>query len=317
MTDTIHIAMNLDENYAPHCGVTMVSVLHHNRSNKIRFHILGLDLSHDSKARLGTIASKYGSEITFYDVDEKLVCDLPNMGEGIYIKPSSYIRLYLTDFIPADIDKILYLDCDLIVRHNLRELWETDIEGVALAAVENRIRNLDRGFRPYDYTRYKYFNAGVLLVNITYWRKNNLKERFEDFIAKYYDRIDFHDQDVLNGVLYDSKTLLPEQWNMMDFHLNKSVFALEPAIYEKYGRNPYIVHFTSSTKPWNTIKYRPYFEEYHKLRRMTPWGGIKIDAGVMTKQTKHALKRLLGLDKYLFDRQMKRALKKLKKQESL
>lgn len=266
--DVIHIVFNIDDRFARHCGVTISSVIRNNPARAIHFHILGLDVSEKNKERLRRVAGRK-RPVTFYDVDPALVNELPYLGEHTSIAAASYVRLFLTDFLSEEIGKVLYLDCDTLVLQSLDELWDIDLSGYALAAVEDVITYSDHWLDHDDSVGY--FNAGVMLINLRYWRENNAKDRFMSFLSRYSDQIRHHDQDALNGVFYDRKLLIENKWNTFPRFCEKK-YREEYPEYEKIcSKDPCIVHFTGRKKPWNTRSYHLYFPRYYLYQLFTPW----------------------------------------------
>lgn len=312
MTETIHIAMAFDDNYARHCGVTIASILQNNAENEICFHLLTMGVPDNNKEKLQSITNKRGARICFYDIDEGLVKDMPNNLLGSKITMATYCRLFIADMLPTDIDKVLYLDCDLVVRHNLRELWDTDISDVGIAGVTDRGVQLFGSWIEYDVARYGYVNAGVLLLNLDYWRKNDILTRFKEYIADNAKKIMLHDQDVLNGVLYANMKILDHKWNIMSAFVSMKHIKTYPEYYITYRYDAYIAHFISNVKPWRTIRAVPYFDEYYKYQRYTPWAGMRPTVKEMRERDKlrHILRAYLGIDKLLYNHKEKRAYKK-------
>ena len=107
------------------------------------------------------------------------------------------------------------MDGDIIVRHSLQPLWKTDLTGFALAAV---LTGFSHDLQIYNRLKYAsglgYFNAGVLLISLDYWRVHHVAERFANIINARRNDITGHDQDVLNIAFCDKKILLPTKYNL-------------------------------------------------------------------------------------------------------
>jgi lipopolysaccharide biosynthesis glycosyltransferase len=163
--------------------------------------------------------------------------------------------------LPDDLDKVLYLDTDIVVRGSLTELWNTNISVHALAAVahdddEDHLREalgLPKGT--------PYFNSGVLLMNLRYCRQRAVVENAISFVKEYPQKIQFWDQDALNATLVDQWLELPKSWNWRDKKRPSRKLEGEPAI----------VHFVGHNKPWHWSNNHPFRHEYRKYRRKTPW----------------------------------------------
>jgi lipopolysaccharide biosynthesis glycosyltransferase len=204
----------------------------------------------------------------------------PNIDKRI--PRAAYYRLFLSALLPEKVDKVLYFDGDIIVRHSLTELWNTDVSGHALAAVPDmREGVIDRYNRLKYSPSWGYFNSGMLLINLKYWREHHALERFLDCIQKHHAQLVYHDQDVLNYVFHEQKIMLPIKFNFQHGHLWK-----EPLYdYWKYEqqvlearKDPVIIHYTGG-KPWTKyIKYHnPYSSSFYKYQNLSKWRGIKVD----------------------------------------
>jgi len=254
----MHIAFTSDNNYLRYLGVTMCSVCENNPQEQIRFHVvLSGEVQDEGRQYLEGIAAKYGAQLSFYPIHNDLLDILPagKAGQPMHISTAAYYRLFLASILPADVDKVIYLDCDLLVIGSLRPMWDTDMTDCPIAAVTDMdAASLERYRRLRYPMKYGYFNSGVLLINLKYWRDNDCQKQFEQFINDHLDRIVYHDQDVLNFVFRDSKKELPIRFNLQEGGLYTRVNLsweyddqLEDAI-----KHPVIVHYTTGQKPWNT-----------------------------------------------------------------
>jgi lipopolysaccharide biosynthesis glycosyltransferase len=131
---------------------------------------------------------------------------------------------------------------------------------------------------------YSYFNSGVLLVNLEFWRKNNIPQRCIDFYHKYPERIIFNDQDLLNCILYKNKKLVSIYWNVQDaFYRNPKHITNEwKEKYEHVLKNPIVLHYTNR-KPWDYDSQHPLREEYFKYLDMTPWKGERPSHSIFNR----------------------------------
>jgi lipopolysaccharide biosynthesis glycosyltransferase len=190
-----------------------------------------------------------------------------------HITLAAYARIFLSDILPASWSKVLYLDCDLIVRRNLLELWSTELDGYAIAAVRDPGNQHHSTLGIPDSV--PYINSGVLLVNLDYWRRNAVKETLIAFIRRYPEKLRTCDQDAINGCLNNCLLPLPDHWNVTHvFYLGpyehlKNISARELL---QLQRNPSIVHFTGPTKPWMYIMTHPFQSQYWSLLKRTPYG---------------------------------------------
>lgn len=223
----IHIACNIDDNYIMQCCTTLVSVMYNNRNEQITFHIIAEFLSNEAKSMLTEEVEKYNQQIHFYAYN--LNMNLSSF-KSAHISLAAYLRLFVADILPVEIHKILYLDCDLIINDSIKDLWETDVTSYAVAAVEDMWSGKANNYTRLEYPQEDtYFNSGVLIINLDYWRNAHLSKASLEFAEKYAEKLIFNDQDILNGLLHDRKLLIPFRWNIQDGFLRKEdIFASKP-----------------------------------------------------------------------------------------
>lgn len=264
-------------------GVMMCSVCVNNPDLNIQFHIVtDTDVAVEDCDDLAAVVAPFNkTSVHFYRVDEQ-VLENPFPQVDNKITRAAYFRLYMTDILPPSIDKILYLDGDVIVRHSLKEMWNMDLSGYALAAtLDSRDESIDR-YEGLGYSKsLGYFNSGVLLINLTYWREHQATKLFGEFLRDRWETIRLHDQDVLNYVFREQKTRLPIKYNLQDGFLCKTPEYDE----SRYGeeviaarKDPVIVHFTWNSKPWKySYSPNPFRSSFYKYQKMTKWKGVFID----------------------------------------
>lgn len=300
----MNIVCCTDHNYIMPTGVMICSTCVNHQDCTITFHVVcNDDVTEEDKQDLKDIVHKYHHKIEYYAIDiEFPECFMVGKeGQPIHITIASYYRLFLAELLPNNIDKVIYLDGDIIVRHSLLEIYNTNLENKAVAVVTD----MDEGsIKKYNYLRYKqslgYFNAGVLLINLKYWREYNLLNEFIDFATKYPECIKFHDQDVLNFVLKENKIKLPLKYNVQDGFFRKIQnisWEYEDDLKEAIN-NPVIVHFTcGNNKPWNKGCNVPYKEEFFKYRNLTKWKNEPLKRTTYSNKTriKQHIKKVLIL----------------------
>lgn len=264
----IEIVIATDDNYVQHCGVVMSSIVSNAKPDtQIRFHIISDGLIYENLQKFQSYADeKTEVHFVYVDPDEFRQCPLP---EGIGISQATYYRLKMAELLP-ELDKALYLDCDVIVRRDLTDLWETDISQFYAAGVPDGITPDESARRTgLPPVQGFYSNAGVMLINLKYWRKDRLQDRFFQFIEENYSRINFPDQDVLNYCLQGRILQLSSLWNVQYFvfadRTDGSAETLETL------RNAAILHFITTSKPWSFYNQHPMRGEYLKYLLKSPW----------------------------------------------
>ena len=260
------------------CGVTMISLLENNKNNPIVFHIIGMDLKKESKEKLLSISLGYKDvSVLFYEIKKELLESHKfSLFDSKHLSLATYSRLFLEEILPQNIDKILYLDCDMIIAKDLSDLWNTDIGNYSVAGVPD-LYVLSSRIDVFEHLGYdiifQYVNAGMLLINLRYWRERNLIKRFLNFYEEKHNKLTFHDQDIINGTLYDTKLLLPMKFNVLDYYYSsrkKNFVQYEDEVCEAI-KEPVIIHYTSSDKPWYKSCLHPLKDEFFKYKNISPW----------------------------------------------
>lgn len=226
--EKMNIVCATDDNYVLYCGIMLTSLYENNRDVEITTYILARGLSTHNQNKLSRLAESYKTKIEVIMLADDMWKNSP-IWLGDHISVAAYYRLSVAEILPEDVKKVLYLDCDIIVARSLRNLWNTDITDYAAGAVIdsghfNEQRNKMVGISVTEH----YFNSGVLLVNVDYWRKKHVLGQALRFINDNLDQLRSHDQDVLNAVLKDQVLYLPINYNLQDFYLF-------PPYFNRYG----------------------------------------------------------------------------------
>lgn len=265
---TIDIVMAADDGYIQNSAATMASVLLNcDATSRFRFHILDGGISQEKKDRLANLKKVRPFELFFYDMTRFDWSVFPNNRD--YITLATFYRLALLEILPHDIDRALYLDGDMIVEQDLKELWDIDLQDNIVAAVEDEE----------SYTNSKrlglsgnYFNAGVLLLDLKKLRKRNLFKESIEYLKKNRYRVIYQDQDILNA-LFDGKCkFVSLKWNV-----NSGMYCsrdLKHYYSDDYAdmikMKPSIIHFSGKhAKPWLLFTIHPLADEYWKYLRYT------------------------------------------------
>lgn len=249
------------------------------------------------KSDLTQVVSPYPNvRLVFYYIEGNLFEDYPSL-QNAYLSKAAYYRLFLTDILPVDIERALYLDCDLLVLKSLSGLWNVDIRNVAVAAVIDSMECYHVEW--YNRLRYNpaklYFNSGVMLINLKYWRDNNALAQFMDYLATCRERIVSHDQDILNAVFQDHKIMLPLEYNLQEGILLKK----RRFYYWDYAskfietvKDPVILHYTVN-KPWQITCKHPRKDLFFEFCNQTQWKGFKLQKYPIKKSLKRRIKDLI------------------------
>lgn len=270
MTDIMNILCCTDHNFVIPMGVMIHSVCTNDDGHNLHFHVFIDDSVTEAQRTELRQVIRPADEIIFYKVDIKniqkyLVVKVANFPVSIYY------RLLLADILPSDLHKILYLDADIVVRHDLSDLWNTDLTGKALAAVSDQYAP-DGVCRRLGYPIEKgYFNSGVILFNLDYFRLHGITDKLISFIKTHPEQLGCPDQDTLNAVLHNEKIDLPIIYNVQEGYYRIPPTIVMTEELNKAIHDPYIVHFSTNNKPWNKHCRHPLRNLYYEYRKGTPW----------------------------------------------
>ncbi|MFR9164818.1 MAG: glycosyltransferase family 8 protein [Dysgonomonas sp.] len=274
----MNIVCCIDNKYIKHCIVTIVSLIENNRDENIDIYIVSQGLTKENEDLLrDVVVNSYKNNINFCTYNEELLEGSFSISdETKHISISTYLRFFLPQILPQSLSKVLYIDCDIIVRKSIRDLWNTDISNYAVGCIEDVLsedsENHDRLGYP---EKFSYFNAGVLLINLDYWRKNDIQNKLVEYVLQNPQKLRFNDQDALNAVLFDQKLFVAPKWNMMDafFFVIRKAKKIDWNEIDAEMYDPAIVHYNGPRKPWSEKCLHPYRKEYFKYLDMTKWKG--------------------------------------------
>lgn len=278
----MNIVCATDDNFVQHCSIMLVSLLENNKN--VSIYILTEGLKENNKRIIIDEVSKYNADLNFCLVNSEIVKQFPMPDQkGLsHISRATYYRLFIAELLPASISKAIYLDCDIIINGSLEDLWNTDLSDYALAAslqIGHGFEALRLGYP----IKYGYFNAGMNVINLDYFRKHNLSHKLIKYIINNTNKIKFHDQDALNGVLYDKTLHVLPQWNMISLFYIGSLkrygdriegklindYNLEKKNGKKFKDKPIVLHYVSKPKPWNKRCWHPKYDLYYVYAKRT------------------------------------------------
>ena len=276
----INILCAADNKYIPYCGIMLTSVFENNKDVEVNAYVLiDSPLTNSNRYKIDNLAKQYGQRIHFVMVDNTILKKYPTKDMS-YWSIAMYYRIFAAELLPIDIDKILYLDCDIIVKGSLNGVFDIDMTDKAIAAAEDIFTYSDIRQKTLGYpVESGYFNSGVLLMNLDYWRKNDIIKKCFQYLTDNYDKLSANDQDVLNAVLWDKRVLLPLKYNYQVQFLSKYFFELQNEEVKKEVlssyTSPIIIHYAYAIKPWSIMYYlKPFWEEWVHYKNISQWKHI-------------------------------------------
>ncbi len=250
----MNIVFNSDDNYAPYLSTVLLSIIKQHLETPVHFWILELNMAEESQKYLTQLCAQYNKEITFIHIKEDDFSDLPLTVK--YISPVTYARLFMAQYLPQDLDKVLYLDIDLMVNQPLTDFYQTDLTHYVLAAVPDvLLSGLQADYKATLGLTEKdiYFNAGVLLINLKAYRKYNMRAEILQML-KNCPEFSYQDQDMLNYIFKGQVLFCDLRYNFQSaLRQNFSKFKqLQSLLGHVNCTMPVaIFHDTGRVKAWN------------------------------------------------------------------
>lgn len=257
MKQEIQIFFSTDDNYIPYLDVAIASLIS-NASKEYRYRLIVLNTGLNPENILRIKLNECdGFVIDFIDISNSLKTIKTHFKNVYHFSVATYYRIFIASLFPQ-YDKIIYLDCDLVVLGDIAKLYNTELGDNIMGAVSDQYVSSTKEFRIYAEKAIgvnpdTYFNAGVLLISLEQFRKNDIENKFIKLIKDYdFDLLD-PDQAYLNYLCYGKVCILPNGWNK------------SPTEIVCEG-NKNIVHYNLYKKPWqyDDVIDGKYFWEYAK-----------------------------------------------------
>ncbi len=301
--DEVHVLLCGNAAYVQHVAVCIASLLANNRQLFFNIVFVGRASEVIDEMRLRQSLKEFPNHrLTVKAFTPPAERVLPLNAQAHY-SLDTWTRLWVENFFPATVNRVLYLDGDIVIKGEITSLWKTDLSGALLGAVD--IPGSDRGVVRHGLRLEDgYFNAGVLLIDLAQWRATHAMDEALNYVTKYPDRVPDVDQDALNACFYARTKRLPYKWNVIwPFFREPPMVALPRADVEIIRREACIIHFNGASKPWSYFCDHPLKSEYEKYLRLTEWRDFvpkdrttlnrakKLVSGMLPQRTKQALKR--------------------------
>ena len=282
-----HIGCSTDDNYIHHCLVMLCSLLENNKDLNLFIHLMYENISHENELLIKQLVRRYNTPIEFHKINgDKL--DGVKFREKRPLTKAAYYRLLLSSVL-KDVDRILYLDVDMVVLKSIKPLFDLNLDNYALAAVEDVIPCSEnhRMSLSISYAD-KYFCSALMLINLEYWRDNNCEEELLKFAKK--DRIVYcHDQDVLNFLFKRKWFELSPKWNKFNMvYFPKNKFRSWMDLLE-YENNPCVVHF-SAYNPLKKCLFIRYEKEYMYYLKLSGYQFSAYNKGAFKERLSPAIR---------------------------
>lgn len=267
--DAIRLLFALDENYLPQLRVLLTSIAVNNPGECFELYVMHSGLPESGLERLAEWSVKRGWAFSPVTVDEALFEGAPVTST---YPQEMYYRLLAGRLLPENVDRVLYLDPDILVINPLRALWETDLRGNMFAAaahtgkteLANNVNRLRLG------TDHDYYNSGVLLMDLAACRREISTGELFDFVRGHRRELVMPDQDLLNA-MYGDRVLPVDDavWNYDARNYNNYMLRSSGEQNSRWVmQNTSILHFCGKAKPWKPnyiYRFGVLYQHYERL----------------------------------------------------
>ncbi len=275
LPDRIHVLFTADEHYAVHIPTVIKSIQVNHPRHCFHVHMICANLSERLATQLKNYCEKIDFPFSLYYVPDTLFSDAP---VNKHYSKAMYYRMLAAEILPESIERVLYLDPDLLVINSLEPLWELAGKDWLFAAAshgeeDGLVDNLNR--LRLD-TSSPYFNTGVLLIQLDRCRKQLHSADIFRFIEKNDHRLLLPDQDVFNALYGTYTRLIPDEiWNYDARKYSQYLLRSGGKIDDNWViRNTSILHYCGKDKPWD-INYRCHYgilyRHYEQLCMQDGW----------------------------------------------
>lgn len=258
----IHIAFGVDCNFVRPMGVAMTSLVENNKDLNLTFHIFANSIYETDVDRLRRFADAPNAVLRLYCIDS-----------GVFEKfhttwnysAATYNRFLVAKLLYPALDRVLYIDADIICKGNLAELIGMDFEGNIAMVVHDQGKFVEGHMKTLNLKRGRYFNAGMMYIDLKAWNEADISERSIEILQKR--KFFLLDQDALNIFLDGRAKFIDHRYNEI-CNMEKS--------YSKITKNAVLVHFASRNKPWHVWCVHPERKLFLDYAEKSLWADVPL-----------------------------------------
>ena len=266
--EIINICFATDNNYTKYMGLALMSILKSaNKEDKLHFFILDNQIKQEEKDKIATLKKIKDFEITYISINDEMFKNCHANQKGLSL--TAFARFLVPWLI--EVDKLLYLDCDIFVRKSLAPLFNTDISNYYMAGAVDFAVKKSYLISKFDDTTLpaEYLNSGVLLINNKKWKEESIADALFKYAGTHSEDLHYGDQDCLNYLLHSKILKISPTWNMRNhcydpYLVDKQANKAEIIASQK---DPAIRHF----KPWRKNNISEFRQEYIEMMKTSPW----------------------------------------------
>ena len=271
----LNIVFCADDNFVVPTLVSAESILETNENCFFNIFIVTTGISKKRRELIESFSCKKAdkTKIKIITAKENALENCP-VKKGDHVSLTAYLRILLPSLLPENIKKVLYVDGDILCVSSLFKFYNTDIFGKSCSAIRDERNNDSEIFSRLGYSKENgYFNSGVILINLEYWRNNNIQNKTLSYIFNNKEKCLWHDQDALNFVLAGTVHFDDFKYNLTQgFLFDKAQLKISSDYYSQIDRaikNPCLIHYCASYKPWHVECNSPFKDLWRKCYRRT------------------------------------------------
>ncbi len=296
-----NIAYGVDKNFLLGAAISINSVLINNIDTDFNFHLFTDYIDDEYIQRFQKMITKYNSNIIIYLLDAE---ELKQLSTSDFWSYATYFRLIAFEYLSTNINSILYLDADVICKGNLKELFQLNLAN-SFAAVVLDVDNMQQS----SATRLKltdlngkYFNAGVIYVNLKKWIENDLSKKSLELVRgkTNFGKLKYLDQDALNILFQTQNIYLSRDYNCIYTLKNELAYHDLSKYKNTITDSTILIHYTGVTKPWHTwgINY-PASQFFFNSYIHSPWKDQPLKIAEKRTELQEKYKHLFLQHKYV------------------
>lgn len=273
--ESLNLVLCSDDNFVVPTLVSAASILEANGDCFFNFFIVTTGISKKNRELIESFFSKKEdkAKIEIITAKEDILKDCP-IKKGDHVSLAAYLRILLPSLLPDSIKKVLYIDGDILCVSSLKDFYNTDLSGKSCSAVRDERNSDPEIFSRLEYSNeYGYFNSGVILINLEYWRNSGIQNRTLSYIFRNKEKCLWHDQDALNAVLAGAVDFADFRYNLTQgFLFDKEQLKIDSKHYPKIDsaiKSPCLIHYCATYKPWHIECNSPFKKLWRQSYKKT------------------------------------------------
>ena len=262
--EVMYVCFNINKVYLRQAGVSITSIIENNPNNHFSFHVFTDEVDAEEGNIMRSFAGKYNQDIWFHIMNIKKFADFHILNKNMHYV--TYFRIYMPKVMKNFTNRYLYLDADILCFNSLEPFLKIDFQGKPVAVVEDLQETASVQCELLNMQNKKYFNSGMMWVNIEEWEKQKITEKAFSYRNKTPKLFRYHDQDILNLAINGNALFLQQRYNYLP-NIYKKLWEIEG----KEPENLILYHYIGD-KPWEFCLTK-YQKLWHDCCQRSLWRG--------------------------------------------